>query len=175
MSNQRFISTFAGTLDGKGRVCIPAAWRQTLSDGEATTVFVCPSLQTQSLTGFGQELMDAELQRLDHYDPVMSGLHDALASTLVSGSMQLSVDGNGRVSLPPDLIAAAGLADRVTFVGVGRKFEIWNPEIYAAARAQRLAEAKAEYAARAAQELAARQALHASVKPDAAGSEAGAL
>lgn len=161
VSNQRFISTFAGTLDGKGRVCIPATWRQTLTSGDATTVYVCASFESESLIGFGQEMMDAELKRLDEYDPVLSGLHDDLAATLVSGSMQLSVDGNGRVSLPAEMIEAAGLTDRVVFVGVGRKFEIWNPDVYAGVRAQRLANAKAERAARAAQEAASRRAVQA--------------
>ena len=80
----------------------------------------------------------------------------------MSGASSLPIDENGRARLPDELIEAAGLKDRVVFVGVGAKFEIWNPENYAPVRAQRLANAKAERAARIAQENAARAALQAS-------------
>jgi MraZ protein len=131
VSGQHFITTFAGTLDSKGRVCIPASWRQVLATQNTTGVYVAASLNGDSLLGFGEELMAAELQRLDALDPVYSQAHDDL-SHLVSNSWQLPIDENGRVRLPDDLIAAAGLKDRVVFVGMGKKFEIWNPETFAA-------------------------------------------
>ena len=161
MSNQRFISTFAGTLDSKGRVCIPAAWRQILAAQETAGVYLCPSLGGDTLHGFGQTLMDCECKRLDELDPFLSGLHDDLASQFVSGSVQLPIDENGRVRLPDDLIAAASLKDRVLFVGMGRRFEIWNPDAYAPVKAARLANARAERMARVAQEIAARSAMQA--------------
>ena len=164
MSNQRFISTYAGTLDGKGRVCIPAPWRQILAAQDTSGVYLCPALDGDSLDGFGQALMDFECKRLDELDPFLSGLHDDLA-TLVSSSAQLPIDENGRVRLPDELIAAAGLKDRVLFVGMGRKFEIWNPETYAPVKASRLANARAERAARVAQEIAARNAMQAAAVP----------
>ena len=167
MSNQRFISTYAGTLDGKGRVCIPAAWRQILAAQDTAGVYLCPSLSGDTLDGFGQALMDFECQRLDEFDPFLSGLHDDLA-TLVSSSAQLPIDENGRVRLPDELIAAAGLKDRVLFVGMGRKFEIWNPDAYAPVKAARLANARAERAARVAQEIAARNAMQAAPATPAA-------
>jgi MraZ protein len=41
----------------------------------------------------------------------------------------LAFDGGGRVSLPKDMHEFAKLNGRVTFVGLGRRFEIWNPEL----------------------------------------------
>jgi MraZ protein len=160
VSNQRFITTFAGSLDAKGRVCIPAPWRQVLAAQETSGVYVCSALDGTSLIGFGEELMKAELQRLDVLDPIYSQDYDNF-SHLVSNSWQLPIDENGRVRLPDDLIQAAGLKDRVVFVGMGRKFEIWNPDAFAPVKAERLANARAERTARAAQEIAARAAMQA--------------
>jgi MraZ protein len=42
------------------------------------------------------------------------------------------------------LIAHAGLKDRVTFVGMGRKFQIWDGERFEAVRAERLKRALAQ-------------------------------
>ncbi len=171
MSNQRFITTFAGTLDAKGRVCIPAPWRQVLTAQETTGVYVCPSLDGDSLIGFGSELMNSELKRLETMDPVYSEDYETF-SHLVSYSNQLPIDENGRVRLPDDLIQAAGLKDKVVFVGMGIKFEIWNPEAFAPVKARRLANARAERAARTAQELAARAAMQAAAIPAASAAPA---
>jgi MraZ protein len=162
VSNQRFITTFAGTLDAKGRVCIPAAWRQVLTAQETSGVYVCTSLDGTSLLGFGEELMKAELQRLEALDPLYSQDYDNF-SHLVSNSWQLPIDENGRVRLPDDLIQSAGLEDRVVFVGMGKKFEIWNPDTFTPVKAERLANARAERAARTAQEIAARAAMQAAM------------
>ena len=158
VSNQRFMTTFAGTLDSKGRVCIPASWRQVLSTQSTPGVYLATSIDGDSLLGFGEELMAAELKRLDERDPVYSPAYEDYAH-LVSNSWQLPIDENGRVRLPDELIAAAGLKDRVVFVGMGRKFEIWNPDTFAPVKARRLANARAEREARGAQENAARVAL----------------
>lgn len=40
----------------------------------------------------------------------------------------LALDGTGRVSLPKDLIEHAGLENKAAFVGLGSRFEIWNPD-----------------------------------------------
>lgn len=143
MSNQRFIATYAGTLDSKGRVCIPAAFRQVLATQNTVGAFVCPSLAGGSLDVFGQELMDAQLRRLDQYDPFMSEIHDDLASQIIAESKPLPVDENGRIRLPDEMIRAANLKDSVLFVGMGQKFEIWNAEDYAPVKADRLARARA--------------------------------
>ncbi len=40
------------------------------------------------------------------------------------------VDAKGRIIMPENLTAAAGLTETAVFVGVGNKFEIWEPERY---------------------------------------------
>ncbi|GAA0547096.1 MraZ protein [Rhizomicrobium palustre] len=170
MSNQRFISTFAGTLDGKGRVCIPAPWRSILAAQETGGVYLCPTLEGGSLDGFGQVLMDSECQRLDAMDPFLSEMHDAIASQISAESMLLPIDENGRVRLPENFIAAAGLKDKVVFVGLGRKFQIWDPDTYAPVKARRLAAARA---ARASFEAVAKSAESLPVPPVVSAAETG--
>jgi MraZ protein len=168
VANQRFITTFAGTLDAKGRVCVPAAWRQVLTEQHTSGVYVCTSLDGDSLVGFGEELMAGELKRLEGLDPVYSQDYENF-SHLVSNSWNLPIDETGRVRLPDELIAAAGLKDRVVFVGMGLKFEVWNPDTFAPVKAQRLANARAERAARSAHEAAVRAAMQAAVAPASEG------
>ena len=156
MSNQRFISTFAGTLDGKGRVCIPASWRTILATQETGGVYIRPTLEGECLDGFGQAQMDVECAWLDQLDPVDSPLYEQLAAHITGDATLLPIDENGRVRLPEDLIAGMGLKEKVIFVGLGRKFQVWDPEAYQAVKAKRMEVAKAERAARAAKEMAER-------------------
>jgi len=48
--------------------------------------------------------------------------------TIFGEGRRLAFDANGRVSLPKDLAVYAGLDKQVTFVGLGRRFEILNPK-----------------------------------------------
>ena len=61
---QPFISTVAGSLDSKGRVCIPATYRHLLAAQNTTGVYVCPSFIDPALDAFGQELLDRINARL---------------------------------------------------------------------------------------------------------------
>lgn len=143
MSAASFISTMTGSLDAKGRVCIPAPFRHVLSAQQTNGLFLCPSFSDPALEGFGQALMDKTTERLAALDPFLSSLHDDLASQIISETTQLPIDENGRVRLPDAMIAAAQITERVLFVGMVQKFQIWDPDVYAPIKAKRLEGARA--------------------------------
>jgi MraZ protein len=138
-----FISTMTGTLDAKGRVCIPASFREVLSAQGTAGVYVCPSFAEGALEGFGDEVLQEFHQRQAAEDPFFSQAADDKAFAVLSMSQLLPRDENGRVRLTDEMIAHAGLKDRVTFVGMGRKFQIWDSEIFAPVLAERLKRALA--------------------------------
>ena len=128
MSVQSFISTTAGTLDSKGRVCIPAGYRQILAAQNTSGVYLCPSFSSASLEGFGTEVLQKFHQQLAEQDPFFSPQFNDKAFVVVSMTHLLPLDENGRVRLPDEMIAHAALKDRVVFVGMGTKFRIWEPD-----------------------------------------------
>jgi len=139
-----FISTMTGTLDAKGRVCIPAAFREVLSAQGTAGVYICPSFAEGALEGFGDEVLQEFHQRQAAEDPFFSQVADDKAFAILSMSQLLPRDENGRVRLTDEMIAHAGLKDRVTFVGMGRKFQIWDSERFAPVLADRLKRALAQ-------------------------------
>jgi MraZ protein len=145
---QPFISTVPGSLDSKGRVCIPAVWRHILAaqaaqGNQAAGVYVCPSFIDPALDAFGQSLLDGINARLAAQDPFFSVSHDDEATALIARTHTLPIDENGRVRLPDALIAHAGLKDRIAFVGKAQKFQIWDAEAYAPIEAEALARVRA--------------------------------
>ncbi|HEY5236909.1 MAG TPA: hypothetical protein VIJ62_00890, partial [Rhizomicrobium sp.] len=66
---QPFISTVSGTLDAKGRVCVPAPYRQVLAAQNTLGVYICPSFVEPALEAFGDALLQTVHQRLSTLDP----------------------------------------------------------------------------------------------------------
>ena len=67
------------------------------------------------------------LDTLEQFSPE----HDAL-STLFSDAQQLTLDSEGRIGLPEDLLTFANISESVAFVGAGSTFQLWEPAAYAA-------------------------------------------
>ncbi len=113
---------------------VPASFRSALADQAHQGIVVFASNAHACLEGFDWAKMEEISARMDHYD-LFSDEQDDLATTIFGESVQLMFDGDGRITLPGDLIEASGLDGHATFVGLGRKFQIWSPERFAARKA----------------------------------------
>ena len=69
-----------------------------------------------------------------HTIPPFSEDHELLSTTLIGESEVLHIDSDGRVVLSEAIKDRAGISDRVTFVGQGNKFQIWEPDRFASYR-----------------------------------------
>ena len=143
MTVQPFISTVPGSLDSKGRVCVPAAYRHILAAQSTDGVYVCPSFIDPALEAFGQSLLESVHARLATHDPFFSPSFDDQATALIARTQLLVADDQGRVRLPDAMIEHAGLKDRIVFVGKAQKFQIWDSARYAPVEAEALARVKA--------------------------------
>jgi len=124
-----FLSTFQNRIDKKGRVSVPASFRTALAQQPFAGVIAFRSFTAACIEGCGIEFMDrlsASTDRLDFFSPEQ----DDLTSLIFADSRQLPWDAEGRIMLPEDLAAHAGITDIAAFVGKGRTFQIWNPEAY---------------------------------------------
>lgn len=127
----RFVSNFTNRLDAKGRVSIPAPFRAVLARDGFEGLYVHPALDAPALDAGGNALLseiDALLSTMAPY----SDERDQLATALFGTSEILKVDSEGRVILTETVKSHAGIADTVTFVGLGQKFQIWEPESFRA-------------------------------------------
>ncbi len=125
-----FLSTFVNKTDRKGRVSVPAAFRAALdSQPQGSGVVLFRSHAHACLEGFSMAVMQELSARLDHYD-LFSAEQDDMAAAIFGEAVHLLIDGDGRILLPAPLITFAGLEEQAAFVGMGRKFQIWNPVAY---------------------------------------------
>lgn len=127
----RFVATFTNRIDAKGRVSVPASFRANLErDGYGAAaergLYCYPSLDAPAIDAGGEGLaqtIDRLLERLPPY----SDERDELSVALYGDVHVLAIDGDGRIVLPEALRAHAGIEGSVTFVGLGAKFQIWEP------------------------------------------------
>lgn len=117
-----FFGEYRHTLDNKGRITLPAAFREAFSDG----LFINKHLD-KSLAVYTR----AEWQRiLDD----MSNLNDRQSISrqylrvFYSGVLADNLDKQGRIQLGQNLINHANLEKDVTIIGVGTHLEIWSTQ-----------------------------------------------
>jgi MraZ protein len=123
-----FSSTFVNKVDRKGRVSVPASFRAELAGQAVTGIVAFRSLKFPALDAGGFDRLEEITRSLDEL-PEFSDERDALASIL-SDAQQMTFDGEGRISLPQALAEHAGIVETAAFVGVGRSFQIWEPQRY---------------------------------------------
>lgn len=125
-----FLSTYVNRVDKKGRVSVPATFRAALSAQAFQGIVLFRSNVHACLEGFGWDYMNELSMRLDHFN-LFSEEQDDLATAIFGESVQLPFDGDGRVVLPVELMRHAGVVENAAFVGMGRKFQLWDPDSFA--------------------------------------------
>ena len=119
------------TVDDKGRMAIPTAYRDEVARGGNRLVVTYNPYEAGCLWLYPE----AEWQRVrDHVValPTAKRVHRNLQLKLVGAATLVEPDGNGRVLLPASHRAMAGLEKKVVLLGMGSKFELWSEQAHAA-------------------------------------------
>jgi len=122
----RFVANFTLRLDSKGRVSIPGSFRSVLGRDGFEGLYCYPALDRPAIDAGGNALM-AEIEALIGRFTPFSDHREEFALALYGTSETLKIDGEGRVVLSENLKRHAGITDAVAFVGLGHKFQIWEP------------------------------------------------
>jgi MraZ protein len=123
----QFVSTFTNKIDNKGRVSIPASFRTVLAKDGLEGIYCYPSLDAPALDAGGQRLLNKINALVEDLAPY-SDERDQLATALFGTSEILTIDQDGRTILPERLREHAGITNQITFVGLGAKFQLWEPK-----------------------------------------------
>ena len=123
----RFVSNITLRLDAKGRVSIPASFRSVLTRDGFDGLYCYPALDQPAIDAGGQALL-AEIEALIARFPPYSDQREEFRVALYGRSETARIDGEGRVVLTDDLKSHAGITDAVAFIGLGHKFQIWEPQ-----------------------------------------------
>lgn len=127
MSTNRFVANFTSRVDAKGRMSIPATFRAVLARDGFDGLYCYPSLDRPAIDAGGHGLL-TEIEHLIARFAPYSDEREELLVALYGRSETLKIDGEGRVVLTEMLKTHAGIGEAATFVGLGQRFQIWEPE-----------------------------------------------
>lgn len=117
-----FFGTYTPKLDDKGRLFLPAKFRDELADGLVVTRGQERCLTVWSMGDFGR-LTD----RLREAPVTNKGTRDYVRMLFAAASQEVP-DKQGRINIPPVLREYASLTKDVMVIGAMNRIEIWDPE-----------------------------------------------
>ena len=121
-----FLGTHTPRLDEKGRLFLPAKFRDRLADGLVVTrgqercLYVFPMDEFVALADQMQQAPDDEQAARDYMRVFLSGASDEIP------------DKQGRVTIPAALREYAGLSKDCTVIGAGARVEVWDSAAWTA-------------------------------------------
>ncbi len=124
-----FLSTFENKLDKKGRVSVPATFRSHLSSLGYNGFITYPSFNHSALEACSQDRIEKLSNTIDSLNP-FEEKRDYFATSILSESVNLQFDTEGRVSLTEKLLKHANIENNILFVGLGKTFQIWEPKTF---------------------------------------------
>lgn len=127
-----FSGNFAHNIDPKGRVTIPAAYREALSGGFTIGL----NNQFAAIALYPKAKWEEKCEQLSRIPE--SDIKGTRYVRLITGNSfsDCELDGQGRVLLPATLRQKAGLDKAIRFVGMGQYLEIWDESRYVAENEQ---------------------------------------
>lgn len=117
-----FMGEYNHTIDAKGRLIVPAKFREALGDEFVVTrglddcLFVFPNE--------GWKVFEEKLSTL----PVANKNARRFARFFLSGAATVELDKQGRILIPTTLREYGALEKEVVFIGVANRVEIWSKE-----------------------------------------------
>ena len=130
-----FLSTYENKLDKKWRVSVPASFRSYLSSMGYNGVICYPSFNNPSIEGCSQNRIEKLSDSIDTLSP-FEEKRDIFATSVLSESVSLQFDSEGRISLSKNLLDHARIKNTMLFVGQGKTFQIWEPKLFEKFKAQ---------------------------------------
>ena len=108
---------------------MPASFRSYLSSLGYNGVICYPSFNNQSIEAWPQDRIEKISNTIDSLNP-FDEKRDFFATSVLSESVNLQFDSEGRISLTPKLLKHAKIKNSMLFVGQGKTFQIWEPATF---------------------------------------------
>lgn len=120
-----FLGVSTLNLDAKGRMAIPAKYRDALAECCASRVVVTINPREHCLWLYPEAEWN-EIARKVAQLPTLNRQNLILQRLLLGHASELEMDGQGRILLSSELREYARLGKKISLIGQGHKFEIWD-------------------------------------------------
>jgi MraZ protein len=115
------------SIDAKGRIVLPARYRETLSEICQNHLIITIDTEQLCLLIYPLnewELIEEKIEALPSFNPTTRRIQ----RLLIGHATDVEVDANGRLMIATPLREYAELGKKVVMIGQGKKFELWDEE-----------------------------------------------
>ena len=119
-----FLGQYTHNIDSKGRLTVPARFREYLTEGAYISQGFDHNLMVLTTAAFEQ--LSKTINGMSITDPT----NRQLKRLIFAGADRVELDRVGRIRIPQFLRQVASLDGEVVLIGVGDYFEIWSPEAW---------------------------------------------
>ncbi len=120
-----FLGEYAHSVDQKGRLAIPARFREALHSGLVLTRGL-----DRCVRAYPWEEWQTRADDLADRPPTRNNVR--LNRSIFSSAFPVDVDAQGRILLPQTLREFAAIQETAVMIGMYRFFEIWSPATWTA-------------------------------------------
>lgn len=116
------------SLDAKGRFLLPSAFRKQLPEGSGERFVINRGFE-QCLTLYPEDSWNDTAQKvykLNDFNPKVR----EFKRLFLNGASFVDVDSAGRLNVPKQLLAHAGIEKEIVFIAQGNKVELWDKDTY---------------------------------------------
>ena len=143
INQDTFTGEYSYSIDAKGRVNIPAKFRQSLTPENDQTFVITRGIDlciwVYPLTAW--QIIEDDLKDLS----AISGINRSFIRNTVRYASSVAFDKQGRIMLSTNLLDYAQLKKDVLIIGMVNKIEIWDPNVLAKVDKQNLEMDSSEY------------------------------
>ena len=108
---------------------MPSSFRTYLNSKGFNSFIAYPSFNHAALEGCAQDRIEKLSDSIDSLGP-FDDKRDYFATSILSQSISLNFDSEGRVTIPEKLLKHAKIKTNIIFVGLGKVFQIWDPNSF---------------------------------------------
>lgn len=120
-----FIGEYNHSIDEKGRLAVPAKFRNELEEGAVVTRGLDNCLFVYTASAWS-----VYAQRLSQL-PTSQANNRAFSRLMLAGAMDVQIDKQGRIVVPDYLRSYAKLKKKVVVAGLYNRLEIWDADVWA--------------------------------------------
>ena len=129
----------AVNMDAKGRLAVPARYRERLQQESDQEVVLTIDTEMPCLLLYPStvwEIIERKIEALPSFNPAARRIQ----RLLIGHATELELDTQGRILVPTLLREYASLNERVVLIGQGKKFELWSEDLWQTHRTKWLSE-----------------------------------
>ncbi len=129
-----FTGTYSATIDDKGRIVLPSAFKKEMGDMASEPLVIERNLFKNCLDiypeRFWKDRVEAFKSTLDPFDED----DDAFLQFFYENFIKLGMAVNGRINIPSDYLGYAGLQKNARLIGMGHSIRMWDLTVYESQR-----------------------------------------